>query len=155
MGPTGVGKSTVGRIVSNRLAVPFVDADEFHTPANIALMRAGTGLTDEQRSAWLSELNDELRARRATGVVLACSALKPGYRQALARGIGPVTFVNLSVRGDTLLSRLRDRMDHFAGPELVPSQLETLDLGDDTVTVDGEQGPEAVADAVMRAVATD
>ena len=149
MGPAGAGKSTVGPLVASRLGLPFLDADDYHDAASIASMRSGAGLDDRQRIPWLRRLNHELQVRQDVGTVLACSALRPEYRAILGDGIDQATFVYLSVREGTLNARLVSRIDHFAGPDLLPSQLRTLDLGDDTITVDGEQPPAAVADAVV------
>jgi gluconokinase len=150
MGPAGSGKSTVGPLVAARLGLTFLDGDDYHDAASIASMRSGAGLDDTtQRIPWLRRLNHELRARQDEGSVLACSALRPEYRAVLADGIDDAIFVYLSVREGTLNARLGARTDHFAGPALLPSQLRILDLGDDTITVDGEQPPASVADAVV------
>jgi len=149
MGPAGAGKSTVGPLVAARLGLTFLDADDYHDAASIESMRSGVGLDDRQRIPWLRRLNHELRARRDVGAVLACSALRPEYRSILGDGIDHASFVYLSVREATLNGRLGSRDEHFAGAELLPSQLRTLELGDDTITVDGEQPPAAVADAVV------
>ena len=149
MGPAGAGKSTVGPLVASRLGLTFLDADDYHDAASIAGMRSGAGLDDTQRIPWLRRLNHELRARQDAGTLLACSALRPEYRAILGEGIVQAIFVYLSVREGTLNARLGARTDHFAGPALLPSQLRILDLGDDTITVDGEQPPAAVVDAVV------
>ena len=61
-------------------------------------------------------------------------------------------FVYLAVSESTLLRRAADRVGHFAGADLVPSQLATLELGDDVLVVDGEQPLEQVVDAVLAEV---
>ena len=73
MGVSGCGKSTIGQLLADRLGFPFLDADEFHPPANVAKMAAGTPLTDDDRRPWLELLNGKLHAQK--NVVLACSAL--------------------------------------------------------------------------------
>jgi gluconokinase len=52
MGVTGSGKSTVGKIVAERLGWVFLEADEFHSPGNIAKMHNGIPLTDADRLPW-------------------------------------------------------------------------------------------------------
>jgi carbohydrate kinase (thermoresistant glucokinase family) len=155
MGPSGSGKSTVGAIVARRLGVDFVDADDFHSAANVAAMAEGRPLDAAARRPWLDRLHDELVARRGSGVVLACSALAPSSRAILRAGTPDALFVHLAVRPTTLDTRLRARPDHFADERLLASQLDTLDLGDDTRSVDGEQPPPAVAAAVVRIVGGD
>jgi len=85
MGVSGCGKSTVGRLLAARLGLPFLDADEYHPPENVAKMAAGVPLEDADRWPWLERLNAELAAadRSGPGAVLACSALKAAYRDVL------------------------------------------------------------------------
>jgi carbohydrate kinase (thermoresistant glucokinase family) len=154
MGAAGAGKSTIGPLVAARLGLPFLDADDYHDPESIAIMRTGTGLTGAQRLPWLRRLNHELRDRKATGCVLACSALRPEYRAILADGLDDEVFVYLAVSEKTLAARLRARMSHFVGVNLLPSQLRALQLDDDTIVVDGEQPPATVADTIVRIVTT-
>jgi len=153
MGVAGAGKSTVGELVAGRLAVPFLDADDFHDPSSIDAIRAGIALDDWRRQPWLHWLNGLLRAHQASGVVLACSALKRSYRDVLREGLDNVLVVQLTVSEDVLATRLSSRAGHYAGAELLPSQLATLELGDDLIAVDGELPPEVVADEVLRLAA--
>ena len=153
MGVAGAGKSTIGALVAGRLGVPFVDADDFHDQASMDAMRAGIALDDRRRQPWLQRLSGVLRAHHSSGVVLACSALKRSYREVLLEGLDNVVFVYLAVSEDVLAGRLRSRAGHYAGVELLASQLATLELGDDLIAVDGELPPEEVADEVLRRMA--
>jgi len=153
MGVAGAGKSTVGALVAGRLGVPFLDADDFHDPSSVDAMRAGIALDDRRRRPWLHRLNRELRAHQSSGAVLACSALKRSYREVLLEGLDNVLVVYLAVSEDVLAGRLHSRAGHYAGAELLPSQLGTLELGDDLIAVDGELPPQEVADEVLRLTA--
>jgi gluconokinase len=155
MGATGAGKSSVGALVARQLGVPFLDADDYHDPSAIASMRAGQPLTDAGRQPWLQRLHDALLEHRTSGAVLACSALKRAYRDVLRTGPGEPEFVYLAVSEPTLVRRAAGRTGHFAGADLVPSQLATLELGDDVVVVDGEQPLDQVVETVLAAVAGD
>ncbi len=44
MGPTGVGKTTVGRLLAEQMHFQFEDADDFHSASNIDKMRRGIPL---------------------------------------------------------------------------------------------------------------
>ena len=67
MGPMGCGKTTVGRLLAERLAWPFIDADDFHPAANVAKMRNGVALNDEDRRPWLVALRAEIDGWRTRG----------------------------------------------------------------------------------------
>jgi carbohydrate kinase (thermoresistant glucokinase family) len=84
MGVSGSGKTTVGRQLAHQLHLRFYDADDFHSERNVEKMRQGTPLTDEDRHDWLAKLAAGLAAwGQAEGAVLACSALKEQYREAI------------------------------------------------------------------------
>ena len=152
MGVAGSGKTTIGRILAARLDVAFLDADDLHSADAKAKMHAGHALTDEDREPWLQRVHDALRDRGDGPLVAACSALKRSYRDTLRDGLPPLTFVLLDVDPSVLAVRLAARTGHYAGASLLPSQLATLELGDDVVHVDGSASPENVADAVVEAV---
>src|SRR5690349_14730261 len=83
MGVPGSGKSAVGPIRAAMLAVPFLDADDYHDRENIERMRAGIPRDDADRQPWLDRLHQILAAHTECGLVLACSALKRAYRGRL------------------------------------------------------------------------
>jgi gluconokinase len=138
MGVAGSGKTTVGRALAAALHWPYVDADDYHARENIEKMRRGSPLTDADREPWLAALRTVISralARREP-LVLACSALKERYRQALADGLRQVRFVHLTAPEAVLRERLASRPDHFARPDLLESQLATLEPPDDALTID-------------------
>jgi gluconokinase len=152
MGVSGAGKTVIGQALAQAIHWPFHDADEYHSPENIAKMHRGEGLTDADRAPWLAKLHalvTDLIASNQRGV-LACSALKESYREMLrpeSASPGDVRFVYLDVPRDVLEERLRTRHGHFAPPALLDSQLATLEKPRDAVWVDGARTPdEIVAD---------
>jgi gluconokinase len=152
MGVSGSGKSTVGRRLATELGVPFVDGDDEHTPEAKARMAQGIPLDDVWRAPWLDRLDAILREHVKGGLVLACSALTRAYRRRLARGVPRVSFVALVAPHEVLAERLAARHGHFAGPALLDSQLATLELGDDVVTVDATEPIETIATTAALAV---
>lgn len=126
MGVAGCGKSAVGAQLAARLGLPLVEGDDFHPPANIARMRAGTPLTDADRADWLQRLGEELRAYPA-GAVLTCSALKRAYRERLRSAMPGLRFLHLSLSPQQAMERVKARTDHFYPPSLVASQFEALE----------------------------
>ena len=82
MGVCGCGKTTVGEALAQAIGCRFLDADDFHPPANVEKMAGGVPLTDDDRWPWLDRIAEELGQILAEGehAVLACSALKEAYR---------------------------------------------------------------------------
>ncbi|MDX1604592.1 MAG: gluconokinase, GntK/IdnK-type, partial [Candidatus Competibacterales bacterium] len=132
--------------------IVFLDADDFHPPANIARMRRGEPLDDADRQPWLEALNWRLIREQDQGrpVVLACSALKRRYREHLAAGLEAVRFVYLRLDRDRLARRLRERSGHFFAGELLDSQLAALEAPDDALVVDADAAPEAIVERILR-----
>ncbi len=130
MGVCGSGKTTVGRPLAECLGVPFLEGDEFHSPANIAKMSCGTALDDADRRPWLESMARAIAAagaRGEPGLVLACSALKRCYRDVLRRGNPVLRFVYLTGDPALIARRLGERKGHYMPATLLESQLETLE----------------------------
>lgn len=141
MGVAASGKSSVGGALAQALDWKFYEGDDFHSTANKAKMARGAPLTDADRRPWLERLRsviDEV-IRQGRHAVLACSALKAAYRDALVpagAAPGAICFVFLNVPRAELAARLAYRK-HFFPASLLDSQLETLELPRNAVTVDG------------------
>jgi gluconokinase len=153
MGVSGVGKTTVGRLVARRLGVPFLDADDFHEAASISRMRAGLPLDSELRLPWLDRVNQALRAEAAAGAVVACSALTEEYRARLTADLDDVAFVLLTGPPLLLHDRLEQRAGHYAGASLLASQLEILSSPADAIVEDVRDPADVVAERVVAALA--
>jgi gluconokinase len=134
MGVAGAGKSTVARRLAERLSLPFLEGDDFHSPEARAKTERGEAMTDEDRWPWLDRLNAELRSRPG-GAVLACSALGSRHRARLLRGLDDVRLVHLVGDPDLIRRRMAARRGP-AGPELLDSQLATLEPPAGAITVD-------------------
>jgi carbohydrate kinase (thermoresistant glucokinase family) len=152
MGVSGSGKSTIGALLAESLSVPFIDADSLHPTANVEKMAAGHPLTDEDRWPWLAKVGQVMAAADDTGAVMACSALKRIYRDAILHEAPRALFVHLTVSPEVLASRLGHRKGHFMPSTLLGSQLATLEpLADDEPGFDVDVTPDAetiVRDAV-------
>ncbi|WP_433257212.1 gluconokinase [Streptosporangium sp. CA-135522] len=127
MGVTGSGKTTVGAALGQRLRVPFADADDFHSAANIAKMSAGIPLDDGDRLPWLQTIGSWLARNAATGGVVSCSALRRGYRDILRDSAPAVSFLHLDGDAEVVRRRMAGRPGHFMPASLVASQFATLE----------------------------
>lgn len=151
MGVSGTGKSTVGRLLADRLGIPFADADDLHSAADIAKMSAGIPLTDEDRAPWLAAVGGWLRERMAeeTGGVIACSALRRRYRDIVRAAATEVIFVHLIADRGELVARMSRRRGHYMPVSLVDSQLRTLeplDADERGAVLHTDRAPEVLAD---------
>ena len=150
MGVSGCGKSTIGQLLADRLGCPFLDADEFHPPANVAKMAAGTPLTDADRKPWLELMNRKLRAQ--PDAVLACSALKETYRQILSEGLADCRFVHLRGNIELIRARMAERKHRFMPASLLESQFATLEPPAGALAVDVAQPPARCVEDIVSAL---
>jgi gluconokinase len=151
MGTTASGKTTIGSLLAKQMGCEFVDADDYHPPANIEKMKHGIPLTDADRMPWLKVLHDKIVQWIAgqRNVVLACSALKQSYRDELL--IGPeVKLVYLKGSYELFSARVLARKGHFAKQDLLASQFATLEEPADAITVDAAPSPEGIVAEVRK-----
>ncbi|CDW54762.1 thermoresistant glucokinase family carbohydrate [Trichuris trichiura] len=155
MGVSGSGKSTIGRALSLKLGIPFLDGDDYHSAFNKAKMCRGEPLSDEERAQWLSimsRLAQQFHVKQQT-VIIGCSALKQQYRQRLVGRREQTTWIfYLHVPLEMAQARLSSRTGHFFKPWLLKSQYEILECPSPnefhTVTVDASQPITAVVNEI-------
>jgi gluconokinase len=155
MGVSGSGKTTIGEALAARLGVPFTDADSLHSAANIAKMAAGHPLTDADRWPWLADVGVRMARAEGTGLVMACSALKRAYRNAILAVEPRVRFLDLEGSRRLLESRVEHRRGHFMPTSLLDSQLATLEpLAADEpgfrIDLDSHPTPDSLIDAALK-----
>lgn len=149
MGVTGAGKTTVGQALAAELHWRFADADDYHSPANIAKMRAGIPLDDADRAPWLQSLHDIIARWSTAGenAVLACSALKDSYRQMLL--VSPdVCLVYLRASFEVISQRLSHRAGHYMNPTLLRSQFETLEEPRNALVIDADESMQQIVSQI-------
>jgi gluconokinase len=156
MGVTGSGKTTLGVLLARWLGWEFVDADRFHSAANVEKMRQGIALDDADREPWLRSLHEAMEgwAAEHKSMVLACSALKRSYRDELCLG-GETRFVYLKGSYDLISQRLRQRHGHFASETILASQFAALEEPDDAITVDIDHSQEEIVGEIVRRLGVD
>jgi carbohydrate kinase (thermoresistant glucokinase family) len=155
MGVSGVGKTTVAEALAKRLGWVFSDGDAFHPPGNVAKMRSGTPLTDDDRWPWFRTIAAEIDRHRTAreGFVIACSALKRAYRAILMDGRPDVRLVYLKGDHDLIMSRLQQRKGHYFPASLLDSQFATLEepLPDERAVIVAIDMPvDAIVDEILR-----
>ena len=151
-GVSGAGKTTVGKLLAREFGWRFIEADDFHSAANIEKMRSGHPLTDNDRWPWLERLRQQIKRSLCAreNAVLACSALKRAYRDRLHAN-NEAKFVFL--RGDYALveKQLRSRHRHFMNPKLLRSQFADLEEpkpDEDVLTIELGGTPPVIVDEI-------
>ncbi|MGH3503062.1 MAG: gluconokinase [Nocardioidaceae bacterium] len=152
MGVSGSGKTTVGRLLAERLQVAFGEGDDFHSEHNVDKMAAGHPLDDEDRWPWLEAIGEWLDQYESTGAVMACSALKRSYRDVLRQHAPDVWFLHLTGTPEVMASRIEHRKHHFMPESLVRSQFATLETpgaDEQAIAVDVAQTPPEIVDGFL------
>lgn len=145
IGVSGCGKTTIGRLLSQALGVPFFDGDDFHPPANVEKMSYGVPLTDDDRKLWLSAINYKIREQiqAESPAVFACSALKAAYRTQIGQNTqDAIRWIYLKGDYQTIEQRMLKRKDHFMPASLLHSQFSILEEPKDVLTLSIEENPQ-------------
>jgi carbohydrate kinase (thermoresistant glucokinase family) len=154
IGPMGCGKTTIGKLLTEQTGWRFMDADDYHPQVNIDKMAAGIALNDEDRHPWLLRLAAMINESiiRKTPLILACSALKQSYREAL--GIDQQKIVSVYLKGapDLLASRIGNRNHQYMDKSLLDSQLATMEEPDGGLTVDIGTAPESIVSEIITTI---
>lgn len=154
-GVSGTGKSTIAKLLADKLQLPFFDGDDFHPEINIQKMQNGIALNDQDRAPWLNILSSKLALWESqNGAVLACSALKETYRKILSTQCKvPIKWVVLNGSEALLTERLNARKGHFFDSHMLASQLNTLELPDYGMIIDIRQTPDEIVTAISEQLA--
>jgi gluconokinase len=153
-GVSGSGKTTVGAILAGQLGWAFADADTFHPAANVAKMRAGVPLTDEDRWPWLRAIGAWMDGCTARGesAVVTCSALRRAYRDLLLGGRPQARMVFLAADREVLARRLAARHGHFFPRQLLGTQFDALEppqADENVVTIVPADDPAATVASIL------
>jgi 6-phosphogluconate dehydrogenase len=151
MGVSGCGKTTIGKMLAESLAIPYYDADNFHPEANLQKMRAEIPLDDLDREPWLNELARQLADwDKGSGAVLSCSALKEKYREKFNERVKNIYWVFLQGSYELIYSRLQARAGHYMKPGLLKSQFESLEVPGYGFHVSISDSPEEITAQIIR-----
>jgi len=151
MGVSGSGKTTIGKLLSEKTGFPFYDADDFHSPENKDKMNTGIPLTDEDRRPWLDNIHDfVVEAITTHPVILVCSALKQHYRERLSESMEDnCQWIFLEGGFNTILDRLNKRAGHYMPASLLQSQFDALEIPQGATRIDICQSPEEITTAII------
>jgi len=151
MGVSGCGKSSVGAGLAARLGLIYRDGDDLHPAENVAKMRAGVPLTDDDRWPWLDRVGQVLQAEAP--VIVGCSALKRAYRNRIRTAVGgPVTFVHLAGSQEIIAARMALRQGHYMPLSLLDSQFAALEVPgvEEAIAVSIDQPLDAIVGDILR-----
>lgn len=155
MGVSGAGKTTVGRLLADKLSGLFVDGDDLHPQANVDKIRQGIALMDDDRWPWLDRVAQVIREHDgARPLIVACSALKRSYRRRLGEDYHLIYLKGTSseIARHLQARQLQDRDDHFMPISLLESQFEALEEPDNALVLDLDQPPHKIAEKIILAL---
>jgi gluconokinase len=153
MGVSGVGKTVIGALLSSRTGWKFEDADDYHSEQSRQKMAAAIPLTDGDRGPWLIALHERMLhyCQKGENAILACSALKQQYRELLAGGFAEseMRFVFLHATAALIKERMKSRHHPYMNPDLLDSQLATLEVPSNVWTISVAGSPEESVEAIL------
>ena len=153
MGVSGCGKSTVGKLLAERLNLSFFDGDDYHPEKNVQKMAKGNPLNDQDREGWLQNLNKLAKQYAESGAIIACSALKESYRIVLKQGIDEqIVFIFLKGTFEEIRDRLRARKEHFMPIALLQSQFDILEVPKDAISISVQKKPEEIIEEILATI---
>ena len=150
MGVSGAGKTAIGERLAQRLGFRFIDADDHHPADNVAKMAAGIALDDADRAPWLRTLNRILLDHR--DAVIACSALKQRYRDALLADVPDARTVFLKGEPNLIRKRIEARKHRYMPASLLDSQLAALEPPRNAIEIDIAEEPDRCASRIFVAL---
>ncbi len=149
-GVSGSGKTTIGKLLSQKINAPFYDADDFHPLSNINKMKQGIALKDADRLPWLKNLSIKIVEWNNKGeAILSCSALKKKYRNILSEKTENIKWIFLNGSFELIQKRMQNRSDHFMSVELLRSQFQTLEIPKNTISVNIESTPNEIVKEII------
>ncbi|WP_139957399.1 NADP-dependent phosphogluconate dehydrogenase [Flavicella sediminum] len=154
MGVSGVGKSTIGKLLADSMQIPFFDGDDYHPEKNVAKMASGLALNDDDRQGWLETLNALAKKQlENNSCVIVCSALKESYRTVLTTGIEcHAKWIFLSGSFQKIVDRINNREGHFMKSELLQSQFDILEEPENSIKIDIRLAPKNIVEEIKTAL---
>ena len=148
-GVSGCGKSLIGKKLAEDLKYEFIEGDDFHSNENIEKMKNNIPLNDNDREIWLKDINSEINRLKIKNIVVACSALKESYRQALIDGVdADIDWFCLKGNFNLIKKRLDSREVHFFKSDLLDSQFNTIEYPDYCKFIDITESPNIIVEKI-------
>lgn len=128
MGVAGSGKSTISKLLAEKLNYRYLEGDDYHSAEAKAMMAAGIPLSAQLRESWVDLLCQQLQQCKAEGVscVLSYSGLIARQRQKIREAGANTHFFYLHGSQTLLAARLAARQNHFMPAGMLSSQLATM-----------------------------
>ena len=148
-GVSGCGKSLIGKKLAEDLKYKFIEGDDFHSNENIEKMNNNIPLNDNDREIWLKDINSEINRLKIKNIVVACSALKESYRQALIDGVdADIDWFCLKGNFNLIKKRLDSREVHFFKSDLLDSQFNIIEYPDYCKFIDITESPDIIVEKI-------
>jgi 6-phosphogluconate dehydrogenase len=150
MGVSGSGKTTIGKLLSQKMNIPFVDGDDYHPASNINKLKSGIPLNDNDREGWLHSINEMAKTEvHHNDIVIACSGLRDYYRDMLTADIPKSVCIFLDGDYDLIYKRMLKRKKHFMPVGLLQSQFESLEKPSGDYIIDINKNPEEIINEIL------
>lgn len=128
-GVSGSGKSTIAKILAEKLNAQYLDADDFHSESAKTKMSKGIPLNDDDRIPWIDLIRTYVKEQAfdVETTVLAFSGLKKRYRDKFREMGLNSSFIFLDAPYSKIKQRINKRHEHFFNPALLANQFDVLE----------------------------
>lgn len=150
-GMPGSGKSTSGKIVSEKLGYAFYDMDATLPETMKEKLRNGSLITEEEIVGYVKETVEEVDLLfREKSAVVCLSLFLEKHRLLFKQRFPKALFFSLEARPEVLQDRLMQRKNHFFNEKLFKETLVTYEpIGFDHYSIDANKDLDTVVSSII------
>ena len=110
-GLPGCGKTTIGKIISKKYKLSYIEGDNFLTKEIILSLKKNRRITDKMRNSFYAKITDTLKNK--DNFVFVDATPKDKYRKIFQKIHPDIIMIYISVKTNVGLIRINHRKNHI------------------------------------------